>query len=475
MGSSITYYNNPQKYMPHMFDKGVQAPVVAQVSFTEAPPAAAVIAQARKRTPVRQKLFGTSFAKKAEDVFDLFINQPFFNLYQNQAAFDPTGNTVGAIDLPIRGADYAMKHLSRRIPYSDCSINVGTVARFAELMTDTIREINLKVIGQEQPKATYNCFTTTAFETEPFEDGIFRAANSEYIILATILQPGGRGVYVCYQFDFTFYAVQVGNAFVPVRLLPEFCLPEAPAEKRAMSFEEVLQLVGALAHYQSFSIDRTEETKMADELAAAGPDATNAVFNYLLSCARGGEKDGWWNNAAALVRLLGRLPSVSHADDYKRLMACQSNIWEFQTQVKDVAEQELLKLKKADPSYQNNKTISTEDARAELKRIENTCPLEARLQAAIAVKDSVEDWPDDSKAFYFYIIGDALRQLDSKDERQYAFYAAQVFYAPAGTSIGWYELRKLEEYKTLMPTPENAKMLHEKYPHPASFDELIHA
>lgn len=112
---------------------------------------------------------------------------------------------------------------------------------------------------------------------------------------------------------------------------------------------------------------------------------------------------------------------------------------------------------------------------AELKRIENPYPLEARLGAAIAIKDSVENWPDDRKAFYCYIIGDALRQLNSMDKWQYAFYAAQVFYAPAGISMGGYELQKLEEYKELMPTPENAKMLHEKYPLPASFDELIHA
>lgn len=172
---NITYYETPPKHMPHMFDKGIMAPVVAAVSFTEAMPEQTETITALRCKPVKPKLFGGGFARKAEDVFSLFINEPFFNMYQNQVAFDPTGNTVGAIDLPVRSADYALKHLSKRIPYSDCSINIGTAGQFAALMTDTIKAINLKVIGQEQPKATYNCFTTTACETVPLGNGIYRA------------------------------------------------------------------------------------------------------------------------------------------------------------------------------------------------------------------------------------------------------------------------------------------------------------
>lgn len=212
---------------------------------------------------------------------------------------------------------------------------------------------------------------------------------------------------------------------------------------------------------------------MADELVAGGLDAHSAIVNYLLSCARGGEKEGWWYNAAALVRLMGRLPTVSHADDYRMLMACRSNIWEFQTQVKDVAEQELLKLKKSAPAYGNSGTISAEDAQAELKQIDKMGSIEARLKAAIAIKDSVEGWADDMRSFFYYIIGDAFRQQNPEDERQYAFYAAQVFYNPDSTSVGWFELMKLDEFKELTPTVENARLLHEKFPLPASFDGLI--
>ncbi len=234
------------------------------------------------------------------------------------------------------------------------------------------------------------------------------------------------------------------------------------------------RLVDTFAHYQSFSMDRTEETKIADELVAGGLESSNAIINYLLSCAQGGQKEGWWRNAAQLVRLLGRLPTVSHADDYRMLMRCQSTIWEFQTQVKDVAEQELLKLKKASPGYQDSGIVSAEDAHAELMRLDNI-PVsnDARIKGAIAMKNSVESWSDDTKAFYYYIIGETLRQQNPKDERQYAFYAAQLFYNPASTSIGWIEFWKLEEFKELKPTPENAKMLHEKFPLLTSFDELI--
>lgn len=375
---NITYYETPPKHMPHMFNKGIMAPVVAAVSFTEAMPEQTETITALRCKPVKPKLFGGGFAKKAEDVFSLFINEPFFNMYQNQAAFDPTGNTVGAIDLPVRSADYALKHLSKRIPYSEHTSDAAPTAQSAA----------------------------------------------------------------------------------------------APISKQTNQ-ADLRQFVDALAHYQSFSMDRTEETKMADELVAGGLESRDAIINYLLSCARGSQKEGWWNNAAQLVRLLGRLPTVDHADDYKMLMRCQSNIWEFQTQVKDVAEQELLKLKKADPAYRNNGNISAEDAQAELKQLDNIYAAEARLKAAIAMKDSVEGWPNDMKAFYYYIIGNALRQQNPKDERQYAFYAAQLFYNPASTSIGWIELRKLDEFKELTPTPENAGMLHEKFPLPTSLDDLI--
>ena len=52
-------------------------------------------------------------------------------------------------------------------------------------------------------------------------------------------------------------------------------------------------------------------------------------------------------------------------------------------------------------------------------------------------------------------------------------YAAQVFYNPAGTSLGWHEFKKLDEYRAIKPDAENAKMLHQKYPLPASLDELV--
>jgi hypothetical protein len=96
-----------------------------------------------------------------------------------------------------------------------------------------------------------------------------------------------------------------------------------------------------------------------------------------------------------------------------------------------------------------------------------------RLKRTIAIKDSVQFWSNESKAFYYYIIAQTLGYRNPKDERQYAFYAAQLFYNPAGTSLGWFVFNELDEYKQLEQTPENAKMLYEKYPLPTSFDELI--
>ena len=233
------------------------------------------------------------------------------------------------------------------------------------------------------------------------------------------------------------------------------------------------QLVDKLAHYQSLGLDRAEESAMGEELLRGGDAALQAIMTYLLSCASGRQSDYWWSNAAYLVKLIAKFPGADHEALYKKLMEPETNIWEYHTQIKDVAQQELLNLKKRAPDYEST-TISPENAQAELKALYNGYgDVDERLRRAVGMRASSENWSDADKAFYYYIIGYLLQQRDKNDDRRLAFYAAQVFYQPINTSLGWYELKRTNEYKDVSPSPENAKMLHEKLPLPEEWEDLL--
>jgi len=65
----------------------------------------------------------------------------------------------------------------------------------------------------------------------------------------------------------------------------------------------------------------------------------------LLDCGQGKQSEGWWSNVSRLVRLIRRFPSDDHVKILTRLIKFESDIYEYQTQVKNVAEEELKELK----------------------------------------------------------------------------------------------------------------------------------
>lgn len=234
------------------------------------------------------------------------------------------------------------------------------------------------------------------------------------------------------------------------------------------------KLADQLAHYQSFSMDQSEVDAMEKGLLAGGEESLNIIMNYLLSCGSGAQTEYWWNNARGLVKLIRRFPDADHKALLQRLLDRSSNIWEYHTQIKDVAEQELLALKKASSIEKGiiSNGISAEDAHAELKAIENIGSPETRLKRLYEVRDSVQNWACDDKAYYYFIAGDAARVLYPDSDAKYAFYAAQVFYNPVQTSLGWMYLREIDSLKNLDASPENAKSMHDKYRLPESMEEL---
>lgn len=88
----------------------------------------------------------------------------------------------------------------------------------------------------------------------------------------------------------------------------------------------------------------SEIGKMEEQLLSGGTDALTNIVDYLLGCGQGRQSQYWWNNAKRLVRLIRRFPDTDHETPLKRLIYHQSNIWEYQTQVKNVAQEELSEL-----------------------------------------------------------------------------------------------------------------------------------
>lgn len=119
------------------------------------------------------------------------------------------------------------------------------------------------------------------------------------------------------------------------------------------------------------------------------------------------------------------------------------------------------------------KEIPSSEASRELNNLENRFFGNGRIKRAIDMKKSIDAWSNDMKAFYYYLIAEAIKYKSKYDERQYAFYAAQIYCNPASTSMGWLFIKNLDELSNIEISQKTAEMLHEKFPLPNSFEELL--
>lgn len=240
-----------------------------------------------------------------------------------------------------------------------------------------------------------------------------------------------------------------------------------------MSASEIANLVDKLAHFSTFGMDRSEEEKMGAELLKCGDKALKAIVNYLILCASGRQRDYWWSNASYLVKMIKEFPGADFEQIYNTLINQSTNIWEYHTQIKEVAEQELLNYKKSSPDYDKS-VIPDVDARAELNALFNSGgSVESRLEKAIAMRASSEAWSNENKAYYYYILGYYVQYLSSDDTKALPFYAAQVFYRPDRTTAGWDKIQSISAFKDVSHTVETAELFHEMYPIPENWDYLL--
>ncbi len=244
-------------------------------------------------------------------------------------------------------------------------------------------------------------------------------------------------------------------------------------EEKPLSTSEIANLVDKLAHFSTFGMDRSEEEQMGAELLKGGDTALKAIVNYLIFCASGRQSNYWWSNASYLVKMIKEFPGADLEQIYNALINQNTNIWEYHTQIKDVAEQELLNFKKSSPDYDKS-VIPDVDARAELNALFNSGgSVESRLEKAIAMRASSEAWSDENKAYYYYILGYYTQHLSSDDTKALPFYAAQVFFRPDSTTAGWNKIQSISAFKDVSRTVETAELFHEMYPIPENWDYLL--
>jgi hypothetical protein len=103
-------------------------------------------------------------------------------------------------------------------------------------------------------------------------------------------------------------------------------------------------LADKLAHFITLGMDESEADRMEEILLSGGKDVLTVILTYLLHCGQGKQSQGWWNNAKRLVRLIRRFPNEDYINILTQLVNFQCNIWEFQTQVKNVAQEQITAL-----------------------------------------------------------------------------------------------------------------------------------
>lgn len=119
-------------------------------------------------------------------------------------------------------------------------------------------------------------------------------------------------------------------------------------------------VIDEYAHYANYTLEvSNEEELLKNDLLSRGSEAVDIIVDYLIKCGVGHPsiESYWWNNAKGLVRLIKEYPNVDYESKYKKLINLNTNIWEYHTQVIQIAQEEFQLLKE----NQYNSTTPTND------------------------------------------------------------------------------------------------------------------
>ena len=102
------------------------------------------------------------------------------------------------------------------------------------------------------------------------------------------------------------------------------------------------------ATYVNLSLDESELDEMEQKLLAEDDIGSQAVFQFLYDCGMGRMGNGvmWWKQAKRLTRMLVKFQDPKLKDQLTLLanLADRTNVWEYHTEIANVAKEELEKL-----------------------------------------------------------------------------------------------------------------------------------
>jgi uncharacterized membrane protein YhaH (DUF805 family) len=101
-----------------------------------------------------------------------------------------------------------------------------------------------------------------------------------------------------------------------------------------------VEKVRVVAEFVDLTMDRSKIEPLEAELLAGGQPALEAIRLFLNGCANGSEEHGWWYNAQSLVRMIPQFNIPNYPERIlHELINNKSNIWEYETNVKNVAKE----------------------------------------------------------------------------------------------------------------------------------------
>lgn len=134
--------------------------------------------------------------------------------------------------------------------------------------------------------------------------------------------------------------VRSSDSTPPVEYKPTAASVLSVRVSNTLSNGDYTTIARELAHFVNFSMDESKEETLEARLLAGGNAALQAISDYLILCSTGREASGWWDNSKRLVKLIRRFPSAKAENILNALISQSSSIWEYQTQVKGIAEAE---------------------------------------------------------------------------------------------------------------------------------------
>lgn len=220
-----------------------------------------------------------------------------------------------------------------------------------------------------------------------------------------------------------------------------------------------------------------------DAVKNHGDDAVPVILSYL---KRNSEQNSHFNGKKLLVQLLGDIGTDKAYEASSEILFISSRCTGWYNDV--VAESARVlgdsgdkkwipKLNEAlDEFFAPVADISKAIEKLSGQKVEHPNVILDNVSKTMSGRDAIEylysldisNWDNDQKAYYYYLLAfNSKRDVAlSLTDLPKTFFAAQVYYNPGENVMGWKELG-------VEPSIENARRLHDEYPIPETFEDVL--